>query len=278
MGFIWWQRTRQRLGRTTLLDLSLFSTPSFAWGNLVGFVVALGQLGLLFVLPLWLQNTLGYSATETGLLLVPVALGAFIAAGTTPLLAARWSEAGVLRVGLIAEIAGLAWLAFTADPETGAWKLVPVVALYGFGVGTADAQLPSLLLRDIPVERSGQGSGVQNTVQELGSAMGIAIIGTVFFASVSADLDNQLIILGLTLDQRDTTTALVNSSAGTVIPSLEGEIAGAARSAFSVGIRNAAFTGAGFLLLGLVATVSLGGRANGKGIPSRAPPRPSSGF
>ncbi len=257
ISFIFWQRFRQRRGRDSLLDLRLFTVPSFVRGNGIVFLVALGQLGLLFVLPLWLQTTLGYTATQTGLLLLPIAIGAFLAAATTPLLAQAWGTTWVIRFGLLTEIVGLVWLAVVASSDVSGWTLVPALALYGFGVGTADAQLPSLVFGDIPVERSGQGSGVQSTAQELGSAMGIAVIGTVLFTSLSMQLSAGLEDSPLDAAARAETVSIVVDSAGTAITSLEGEVQQAANDALSVATRNAALTGAGFLLIGLVATASL---------------------
>ncbi len=256
-SFVLWQRFRQRRGRDSLLDLRLFTVPTFARGNGIVFLVALGQLGLLFVLPLWLQATLGYNATQTGVLLLPIAIGAFIAAATTPLLARAWGTPWVIRFGLLAEIAGLVWLAIVASSEVTGWALVPALALYGFGVGTADAQLPSLVLADIPVERSGQASGVQSTAQELGSAMGIAAIGTVLFTSLSMELNAALENTLLDPTTRAETVSVVVESAGTAITGLEGDVKRAANDALSVATRNAALTGAGFLTFGLAATVSL---------------------
>lgn len=260
VAFIRWERFRERREREPLLDLSLFTVPAFARGNAIVFIVALGQLGLLFVLPLWLQTTLGYTATQTGLILVPIAVGAFIAAATTPLLASAWGTTWVIRFGLLTEIIGLVWLAAVATSDVSGWALVPALALYGFGVGTADAQLPSLVLRDIPVERSGQGAGVQTTAQELGSAMGIAVIGTVLFTSLALQLDTSLDRLGLTSDDREATTSLVVDSAGTAITGLDGEVQAVANDALSAATRNAALTGAGFLTIGLIATTSLRSR------------------
>lgn len=245
-SFVLWQRFRQRRGRDSLLDLRLFTVPTFARGNGIVFLVALGQLGLLFVLPLWLQATLGYNATQTGVLLLPIAIGAFIAAATTPLLARAWGTPWVIRFGLLAEIAGLVWLAIVASSEVTGWALVPALALYGFGVGTADAQLPSLVLADIPVERSGQASGVQSTAQELGSAMGIAAIGTVLFTSLSMELNAALENTLLDPTTRAETVSVVVESAGTAITGLEGDVKRAANDALSVATRNAALTGAGF--------------------------------
>lgn len=257
-AFIAWQRRRLRVGKQPLLDTSLFSVRTFARGNVIVLLVALGQLGLLFILPLWLQNTLGYTATQTGVLLLPIAIGAFAAAATTPLLAQAWGTTWVIRCGLLTEIGGLVWLAVVASTDVSGWALVPALALYGFGVGTADAQLPSLVLRDIPVERSGQGSGVQSTAQELGSAMGIAVIGTVLFASLSWQLDNALEETALGEQEREATVTLVVESAGTAIPALDPTLADEAEAAFTDATRNAALTGAGFFLAGLLATLSLG--------------------
>lgn len=257
VAFIAWQRSRQRRNRDPLLDLSLFSVPTFARGNGIVFIVALGQLGLLFVLPLWLQTTLGYTATQTGLLLLPIAIGAFIAAATTPLLAQLWGTTWVIRFGLGTEIGGLVWLALVASPDVSGWSLVPALALYGFGVGTADAQLPSLVLGDIPVERSGQGSGVQSTAQELGSAMGIAVIGTVLFTSLSTQFAGNLEGSALAPDERTEIVSVVVESAGTAISGLEGDVQQAADEALSGATRNAALSGAGFLVAGLIATISL---------------------
>ncbi|GAB3536152.1 DHA2 family efflux MFS transporter permease subunit [Arthrobacter tecti] len=257
VAFTRWEHYRERSGRDPLLDLSLFTVPAFARGNAIVFIVALGQLGILFVLPLWLQTTLGYTATQTGLLLVPIAAGAFLAAATTPLLAGAWGTTWVIRFGLLTEIIGLVWLAGIASSDVSGWALIPALALYGFGVGTADAQLPSLVLRDIPVERSGQGAGIQSTAQELGSAVGIAVIGTILFASLASQLDTALGGLGFDPSARETTVSLVVNSAGTAITGLQGDVQTAANDALSSATRNAALIGAGFLAVGLAATISL---------------------
>lgn len=256
--FLHRQRRRCRAGRGVVVDLALFGVPAFARGNVIVFLVALGQLGLLFVLPLWLQNVLGYTATGTGLLLVPVAVGAFLAAGVTPAAAEKLGVPWVLRTGLAAEIAALAGLAAVADLEARGWALVPVLAVYGFGVGTAEAQLPSVVLRDVPVTQSGQGSGVQTTAQELGSVMGIAVLGTILFTSLSAGLADRLRHIPLPPGQRAAVEHLITSSAGTAIRRLhDPRLLHAAQQAFSAATRNAALAAAGCLALGLLATAVL---------------------
>ncbi|MGD2060393.1 MAG: MFS transporter, partial [Acidimicrobiia bacterium] len=77
--FVFTQRRRSALGRPVLFDLSLFRFSSFSLGNATAMILALGEFGLIFVLPLFLQAVLGFTAFRTGLLLMALAIGAFIA-------------------------------------------------------------------------------------------------------------------------------------------------------------------------------------------------------
>ena len=110
----------------------------------------------------------------------------------------------------------------------------------------------------MPVSQSGQGSATQSTARQVGSALGIAILGTVLFVSAGASLDAKLSEL-----PESARTEIVNAvvdSAGGAIPGLEAQspaVADAAREAFSDGTRYAAFSAAGFLVIGLFATLRL---------------------
>jgi EmrB/QacA subfamily drug resistance transporter len=262
LAFVGWQLRRNRSGKPALLGLSLFAIPSFARGNAVVTIVSLGEFGILFVLPLWIQNVLGYSAFETGVLLLPLALGSFLAGGAAAAVATRRGPVLVVRWGLALEVIGIAGIGLVAAPDTEVWALVPFLATYGFGVGLASAQLPGVVLADVPVQRSGQASGTQSTAQEIGSAIGIAVLGTVLFTGLSANLTAALDDAGAPVEQREAVVEAVRDSAGAAIDGLAtqpgGEaVADAANEAFSVGTRYASWTAAGFLLLGLAASISL---------------------
>lgn len=144
--------------------------------------------------------------------------------------------------------------------------LLPFLFVYGFGVGLATAQLTGVVLSDVPVAESGQGSGTQSTARQLGSALGVAILGTVLFTSTAGILGARLDDRGVEPAERDQVVSAVVDSAGGAIAGLDqadptGQTAADARAAFSEGTRWSAFTAAGFLTLGLVATLSL---SNGK--------------
>lgn len=142
-------------------------------------------------------------------------------------------------------------------------SIAPFLFVYGMGVGLATAQLTGVVLGDVPVEQSGQGSGTSSTARQIGSALGIAVLGTVLFTSVGLSLDAKLADLAVPAATSSQIVDAVGDSAGAAIPALEGqsaEVADAAREAFSEGTRYSAFAAAGFLVIGLVASLRLTGR------------------
>jgi hypothetical protein len=140
--------------------------------------------------------------------------------------------------------------------------VVPWLFLYGVGLGLATAQLTGVVLKDVPVRLSGQGSGTQSTARQIGSALGIAVLGTVLFTATGAALDARLADMPtLPESARTQIVDTVVVSAGSAIPALAGRdpaVGAAASESFSDGTRASAFAGAGFLALGLLATLRVG--------------------
>ena len=263
VGFILWERRRKRTGKSVLLEFALLRIASFRNGNIAAMVVSLGEFGIILTLPLWLQFVLGFDALQTGFLLLSLAIGSFVASGFAGATSGRISPVTIVRVGLIAEIVGIASVGLIIAPAAAWGWLIPALFVYGFGVGLATAQLTGVILVDIPVEMSGQGSGTQSTSRQVGSALGVAILGTILFTSTAAILTSELQDQNLPAAQIDQVVSAVVDSAGAAIAGLEAdpqtaEIADAAKSAFSDGTRLSAFTAAGFLVVGLFATFSLG--------------------
>ena len=259
-AFVLWGLHRQRVGKTTLLAFSLFSIPSFRNGNIAALIVSLGEFGIILSLPLWLQNVLGYDALQTGFVLLALAIGSFVASGFAGAFGNRVSPVTIVRVGLLAEIIGVTGLGFVISANATWLVIVPFLFVYGFGVGLATAQLTGVVLKDVPIEASGQGSGTSSTARQIGSALGIAILGTILFTSAGTALDSRL--SQLPDAQRTQIVNAVVDSAGAAIPGLEKQsasIAEDARIAFSDATRFSAFSAAGFLVLGFLATLRLSG-------------------
>ncbi|MEU3738498.1 DHA2 family efflux MFS transporter permease subunit [Streptomyces sp. NPDC032198] len=242
-----------------LMDVRLFSIASFRNGNIATLIIGLGEFGIVAVLPLWLQFTLGYSALEAGLALVPIAVGSFVATGASFPLAAKVPALGQVRIGLALEVLGLAGVGLIAAPDSSWWAVALMLFVYGIGVGFATAQVTNVVLAEVPHESAGQGSGIQSAFRQLGSALGIAALTTVFFTTLSTNLRDRLGDAGVPAGQADRLTGAVTDSAGAAIGPLAdrpetASVADAARAAMTDGVALGGYVAAGFVVLGLVAT------------------------
>jgi len=257
------ERRRNRLGKAVLLDFRLFSIPSFRNGNIAAAIVSLGEFGILFALPLWIENVLGLTSFDTGLLLLPLAVGSFAASGFGAQAGAARGALFVVRLGIALEIAGVLGLALVISVHTAPWELVIPLFVYGAGIGLATAQLTGVVLADVPVSQSGQGSGTQSTARQVGSALGIAILGTILFSVLGGQLRSELTGSRLPPPAQGAIIASVKDSAGASIGGLKARPATAAAArdaqrALSTATRWTAVSAAGFLSLGLAASLSLG--------------------
>jgi EmrB/QacA subfamily drug resistance transporter len=107
IAFVTWGLHRRRLGRPTLLAFGLFRIPSFRNGNVAAMIVSLGEFGIILALPLWLQFVLGFDALQTGLILLSLAIGSFVASGFAGAFSGRFAPVSIVRVGILAEIVGI---------------------------------------------------------------------------------------------------------------------------------------------------------------------------
>jgi len=144
---------------------------------------------------------------------------------------------------------------------------------YGVGVGMATAQLTSLLLADVPRDESGQASGLQSAIRQLGSALGVALLGSLLIGRLAASTQANLTASGLPAQAVDGITAAVKDSAGVVIASLQSGPGGpaaaqAATDAMITASRLTLFFAATALLVGLLATLALPREA---AMPARPP-------
>ncbi|HET8927878.1 MAG TPA: MFS transporter [Microbacterium sp.] len=267
--FVVWERHRERVERSALLDLNLFLLPTFSWGNLTAAMVAVGEFAIIFVLPLYLINALGLDVMGAGLVLAAMALGAFSSGAIARHVAARFGSPGTVLIGLGLEVVGVVTLALFISGTTPGWLVAIPLVVYGLGLGLASAQLTGTVLRDVPVGVSGQGSATQSTVRQVGSALGTAFAGAALSVSLAITLPAALTSVGITGDSADQLATSTRQSAGTTITQLRtegtasalGDHTAAAVDAlaggFADGTRWALLVAAAFLLLGLVGAARL---------------------
>ncbi|HEY4152013.1 MAG TPA: MFS transporter, partial [Pseudolysinimonas sp.] len=260
IAYVLWGLHRQRIGKSTLIAFSLFRISSFRNGNIAAMIVALGEFGIILSLPLWLQNVLGYDALQTGFVLVALAVGSFVASGFAATVGGRFAPVWVVRGGILLEIVGLVIVGLVIAVDTPWWSIAFGLFVYGIGVGLATAQLTGVVLADVPVEQSGAASGTQSTARQVGSALGIAILGTILFSTLGSQFADKLPSTIPDATQTQLVDTVVDSAGG-AIPEFVAQrpaVGKLAQQAFSDATQISAFSAAGFLALGLLATITLG--------------------
>ena len=261
ISLLWVETRRAAAGRIVILDLRLFRIRSFGLGNAVALVVSLGEFGLLFALPLFLQATRGYDALQTGVILTALAVGSFAASGIGAPLAQRLGPVRVLQLGMLLEATGIFGLAFVLSTTITGWQMAPWLFIYGMGVGFATAQLTGVILAEVPVADSGQASAVQSTSRQIGAAIGTAIIGTTLILGLG-NVAVQLTDRGVPEAQAQMIGDAVAGSAGQAIPALAGLPNGqvlveAASAGFAHAITYVAVVAGIFVLLGFITSLTL---------------------
>ena len=179
--FVWYERRRES---SPLIEAGLFAKRAFSGGLAVimGFFGAM--LGFLLVFGLFLQVGLGYGPLPAGLAMAPWAIGTAIGAALSGAALGPKFGRKVIHAGLLAMIVGFAGTWYTLvhyGVTTSAWATAPAVFVTGFGMGLVVAPLFSVILAGVAEHEVGTASGVLNAVQQLGAAVGVAVVGTVFF-------------------------------------------------------------------------------------------------
>ena len=277
--FALWEKARERAHKNVLLDLDLFKIGSFRNGSIAALIISMGEFGLLFAIPLWLQNVLGLSAISSGLVLLWLAGGSFLASGIGGAMSGKLSATNAVRIGVALELIGIAGIALFGTIEGGWLSVAAWLMIYGMGIGLATAQLTGVIMVDVPNEKIGQASGSQSTVRQIGSALGIAVLGTILFTSTQVASEQNLreVPLIASIDaaaQTELVEGLTNQvvdSAGAALPYVEAgmiqaglppqaaaDIQAAANQGFTTGVQATGWAAAGFMALGFASTFAMG--------------------
>lgn len=182
-GFVGWERHHGRR-REPLVDLALFRRRSYGLGTLLSLLYFAGFTAIFFVLTLFLQNGMRYSALEAGLSIMPFALGSGAAAAVGGRIVTRIGRP-LVAGGLCMVVVGLlgATLAVQLDDNRSVGFAIALPLLFaGVGSGLTISPNQTLTLSEVPVDRAGSAGGVLQTAQRIGSAIGIAAVGSVFFS------------------------------------------------------------------------------------------------
>ena len=186
--FLVFQRYQQRLhrlGRSPLIEPSLLAKQRFTAGLLVGLIFFAGLMGLTLILSVYLQLGLGFSPLRAGLTQSPWAFGTAAGAVAGHMLSARFGGrrllvggTAVLAAGVVALLATLA----VADGPVSSVALLPSLLVLGVGMGCSMAPYFDIVLAAVDEHEVGSASGTLTAAQQVGGAIGVAALGTAFFA------------------------------------------------------------------------------------------------
>ena len=167
-----------------LVQLSLFGISSFRIGLLISLTLLAGIPAFFFTFSLMVQVGLGFSALNAGLTTIPWSLGTAVASIMSARLAPRFGK-WTITVGASTMVVGIVAVMITlhlAGTGLTGWDLIPSFVISGLGMGTVVAPLLNVVLAGVPPRHAGSASGVLTTFQQLGGAIGVAVVGVVFFS------------------------------------------------------------------------------------------------
>jgi EmrB/QacA subfamily drug resistance transporter len=189
-AFTFWELRYARRGGEPVVNMTLFRARSFSLGSLLSLLYFAGFTAIFFILTLYLQSGLHYSALDAGLATTPFALGSGGAAAFGGRIVDRVGRPLVV-VGLIMVGIGLAGTALAVhiagNDRVVGWLTLAPLLFAGLGSGLVISPNQTLTLREVDVARAGSAGGVLQTGQRIGSAMGIAAVGSLFFSHIAAD-------------------------------------------------------------------------------------------
>ena len=183
--FFRWESRLVGRDEEPLVDPRMLRNPQLTGGLTMFFFQYLVQMGIFFVIPLFLSVALGLSALMTGLRIMPLSLTLLAAAIGIPRLFPDVSPRLVVRLGVFSMLLGAVVLIVALDVDSGAEVVTVPLLLIGLGIGALASQLGAVTVSAVPDEQSSEVGGVQNTVTNLGASIGTALAGSILIISLT---------------------------------------------------------------------------------------------
>lgn len=255
IGFL----VREATAAEPMLDLSLFRRPAFVGVSVGAFAMSATLIGATSYLALYMLNTQGYSAFDAGLRFLPLTVASFIAAPITARLVDRVPPRFTVGGSLALAAIGM-WLISGLDANSGWTALLAGFIVAGVGLGIGSASTSQAALSAVDHSRAGMATGTVNTMRQIGTAGGVAVLGAIFQHRTAEEMLRQLSGGQLAGDQADTVADAVGSGAGIRVADAAPDAARsiletAARAATAVGINDIMLTGA--VIAGIASVIAL---------------------
>jgi EmrB/QacA subfamily drug resistance transporter len=245
-----------------LLEIRLFRHRGLAAGTLTLVLLFLVLVGIFLVLTQFTQAVLGFSAIESAAALLPMMVVMMPLAAFAPTLAARVGMRNLMMVGIVFFAVGLALLATTVSADRGYLAILPGLVTVSVGIGLCMTPATTMITESLPPEKQGVASALNDTVRELGGAIGVALLGSVvsagYRASVSSATDGLSPELAHRVEEGIGSAYAAGPELGTSAPT----VLDAAREALVDGWRLSMWVGVVLALAALAYLAACGPRRN----------------
>ncbi len=190
--FAEWERRMTARGRDPLVRLALLRIPRLRAGLASMGVMTLAMGGTFFVLPLYLQIVLGKDPLDTGVAILPLSVAVFVVSLGASRLSSRVAPRRIIRAGIVAILLGAVLLMVTVDEELRSFEFGASIAVLGMGLGLMASQIGNVNLSSVGPAETSEVGGLQGTAQNLGTAVGTALIGSILLGSLTGAFDRQV--------------------------------------------------------------------------------------
>jgi Na+/melibiose symporter-like transporter len=174
------------------VHLDLVKIPPLRSGLVGLFTQNLILMGVFFVVPLYLQLVLGLDALETGIKMIPVSITMFLASALGSRLSATYPVRTIVRAGLSVTVLGVLALLWTVQPDLADTAFATSMAILGVGMGLIVSQLGNVVQSSVDASGRGEAGGLQYTGQQLGSSLGVALIGAIVLSGLTSVFVSQI--------------------------------------------------------------------------------------
>ncbi len=192
LGLIGFVLTEKRMGDEALLPLRLFRSQTFSLGNLINFILGIGMFGGMVSLPLYLQIVKGYSATESGLMMLPLTLGIMLAAGTSGSITARTGRYKVFPVVGFGVLTLTLFLFSTVGTDTPIYQPLALMFFTGVGLGLCMQTLLVAIQNNAEPRDMGVATSSATFFRQIGGTVGTAVFLSILFSTVGDKIGNAL--------------------------------------------------------------------------------------
>lgn len=255
--FLWERRLTLRPGGQPLLDVTLFHSRSFTWGALFAAISSLPLIGVLFTMPQYFQGVLGTTAMGSGLRLLPLIVGVLIGALPASQVARFLGSKITVAAGFALLALGLCVGAATGT-DSGELFVATWLIVVGAGLGLVLTTATSAALVELSPEKSGTGSAALEAIDEIGSPLGAAILGSVVSTGYLARLE----LSGLSKSAANAARQSVFGGVAVAHELRSLSMLANVRTAFVHGVDEALLVSAGIALVGCVLTLFFLPRSN----------------